>query len=53
MFVSHDLALVSMICDRVMVMKDGVVVESGPTEKVIADPQDPYTKNLINSVLSI
>ena len=53
MFVSHDLALVSMICDRVMVMKDGVVVESGPTEKVIADPQDPYTKNLINSVLSV
>lgn len=53
MFVSHDLALVSMICDRVMVMKDGVVVESGPTDKVISDPQDPYTKRLLNSVLSV
>lgn len=52
MFVSHDLALVSMICDRVMVMKDGVVVESGFTDKVIKDPQDPYTRNLINSILS-
>lgn len=52
MFVSHDLALVSMICDRVMVMKDGIVVESGTTEKVINDPQDPYTRNLINSILS-
>ena len=51
MFVSHDLALVSMICDRVMVMKDGVVVESGPTAKVINDPQDPYTRRLLDSIL--
>lgn len=52
MFVSHDLALVSMICDRVMVMKDGIVVESGTTGQVINDPQDPYTQKLINSILS-
>jgi peptide/nickel transport system ATP-binding protein len=51
MFVSHDLALVSMICDRVMVMKDGVVVESGPTDQIINDPQDPYTRKLIDSIL--
>lgn len=51
MFVSHDLALVSMICDRVMVMKDGIVVESGPTDKVINDPQDPYTRKLLDSIL--
>ncbi len=51
MFVSHDLALVSMICDRVMVMKDGVVVESGETARVINDPQDPYTCKLIDSIL--
>lgn len=53
MFVSHDLALVSMICDRVMVMKDGVVVESGPTARVINDPQDPYTRRLLNSILDL
>ena len=53
MFVSHDLALVSMICDRVMVLKDGVVVEEGPTSEVINDPKDPYTKKLLDSVLSV
>ena len=51
LFVSHDLALVSMICDRVMVMKDGAVVESGPTAKVINDPKDPYTQKLLDSIL--
>ena len=51
MFVSHDLALVSMICDRVMVMKDGVVIESGPTDRVIRHPQDPYTRKLLDSIL--
>ena len=53
MFVSHDLALVSMICDRIMVMKDGVIVEEGPTRKVIGDPKDPYTKKLLDSILSV
>ena len=53
MFVCHDLALVSMICDRVMVLKDGVVVEEGITADVISDPKDPYTKKLLNSVLSV
>ena len=53
MFVCHDLALVSMICDRVMVLKDGVVVEQGITADVIRDPKDPYTKKLLNSVLAV
>ena len=51
MFVSHDLALVSMICDRVMVMKDGVVVESGPAGQIINSPKDPYTRKLLDSIL--
>ena len=45
--VSHDLALVSMICDRLMVMKDGVVVESGMTSDVIHTPGHPYTRKLL------
>ena len=53
MFVCHDLALVSMICDRVMVLKDGVVVEQGVTADVIREPKDPYTKKLLNSVLAV
>ena len=48
-FVSHDIALVSMLCDRVMVMKDGKCVEEGVTKDVIRDPSDEYTKALLES----
>ena len=48
-FVSHDIALVSNICDRVMVMKDGRCVEQGDTLHVIRHPADAYTKQLIES----
>ena len=51
--VSHDLALVSMICDRIMVMKDGIIVEQGETEKVIGDPQDSYTQSLLSSIITV
>lgn len=48
-FVSHDIALVSMLCDRMMVMKNGQVVEEGGTRRVIDAPEHPYTKQLIMS----
>ena len=51
--VSHDLALVSMICDRIMVMKDGVVVEEGKTEDVVTGPSDEYTRKLLNSIIAV
>lgn len=49
-FISHDIALVSMICDRIMVMKDGRCVEQGSTDEVIGNPKDEYTRLLIDSV---
>lgn len=49
LFVSHDLALVSTIADRVLVMKDGHVVESGPAARVLADPEHPYTRELLEA----
>ncbi len=49
LFVSHDIALVGMLCDRVMVMQNGCVVETGETEQVIRDPREVYTKTLIES----
>lgn len=52
-FVSHDLALVSSICDRIMVFKDGRCVEEGDKRKVILTPQEEYTKGLLASVLRI
>ncbi len=50
-FVSHDIALVRMLCDRVMVMKDGQVVEKGITADVIKNPKEDYTKLLIDSAI--
>ena len=52
-FVSHDLAVVSCICDRVMVMYHGKVVEEGSVRKVIDTPEDEYSKKLISSVLEV
>ncbi|GAA2213353.1 hypothetical protein GCM10009850_088150 [Nonomuraea monospora] len=50
LLVSHDLALVSTIADRVLVMKDGAVVESGPAAEVLARPSHPYTRELLEAL---
>ena len=52
-FVSHDVAVVRSICDRVMVMHRGRVVEEGTAEAVIGSPREEYTKKLISSVLEV
>ncbi len=46
-FVSHDMAVVRKICDRVLVMKDGKVIECGETEEVFLHPKEEYTKKLL------
>lgn len=51
LMVSHDLALVSQVCDELMVMKDGVVVEQGPRSQVLARPRHAYTRMLIDTHL--
>ncbi|WFT89519.1 dipeptide ABC transporter ATP-binding protein [Rhizobium leguminosarum] len=50
MFISHDLGVVQHMSHRIAVMKDGVIVESGPVEEVFDHPQHPYTRSLIASV---
>lgn len=47
--VSHDIALVCALCDRVMVMKDGKVLEEGKTSEVVRNPKNVYTEALIQS----
>ncbi|NAZ36486.1 phosphonate C-P lyase system protein PhnK [Rubellimicrobium sp. CFH 75288] len=50
--VTHDLAVVRLLAHRVMVMKDGRVVEEGLTDRVLDDPRHPYTQLLVSSVLA-
>jgi peptide/nickel transport system ATP-binding protein len=50
LFISHDLSVVRYLCDRVLVMYRGEVVETGRTEDVFASPQHPYTTTLLASV---
>lgn len=51
-FVSHDLSIIKSICDRVIVLKDGNIIESNNTIDLFKNPQSTYTKKLISSVPS-
>ena len=49
LFITHDLGIVRRIADRVCVMKDGEIVETGPTARIFGDPQHPYTRKLLSA----
>jgi len=51
LFVTHDIALASQLADRIVVLKDGLLVEAGPTGPLLANPASAYTKMLIDSHL--
>ena len=51
LFICHDIALVQQFCNRVLVLYRGKIVEQGIPDEIIRNPQDEYTKRLINSIL--
>lgn len=51
LFISHDLNVVYQMCDRVLIMKDGKILEEGKTEKLFQNPKESYTKQLLDTIL--
>jgi ABC-type microcin C transport system duplicated ATPase subunit YejF len=50
LFISHDMSVIRYICDRVVVMRQGKIVEEGATEALFSNPQHPYTKTLLAAI---
>ena len=48
-FISHDLNLIKKMCHRTYVMKDSVIIEHGTTREIFKNPQEAYTRNLLES----
>ena len=50
LFISHDLSLVKRLCERIVVMKDGRIVEEGACDQIFDAPKESYTQNLIAAI---
>ena len=53
LFISHDLKVVRALCDDIVVMKDGRIVEQGPADQLYESPREPYTRALMNAALDL
>lgn len=53
LFISHDLSVVRAMADYIIVMKQGKIVEEGPTEEIFSNPRAPYTQTLMNAAIDV
>lgn len=53
LLISHDLSVVAALCDRILILHDGSIVESGPVRDVLSAPSHPYTRELVAAVKSL
>ena len=53
LFISHDLRVVQALADTIIVLRDGVVVESGPATRILSEPEHPYTRALVTAALEL
>ncbi|NLV81718.1 MAG: ABC transporter ATP-binding protein [Synergistaceae bacterium] len=52
LLITHDLPMAATICDKLLVMKNGLIVEEGTPKEIICNPQDAHTKALVNAILN-
>jgi ABC-type dipeptide/oligopeptide/nickel transport system ATPase component len=50
LFITHDLAVLAAITDRMLIMQQGEIIETGPTSEIVAHPSHPYTSGLIDAL---
>jgi ABC-type glutathione transport system ATPase component len=53
LFIAHDLSVIGFMCDRIIVMKEGKIMEIADTQEIFSSPKDPYTRQLLESTLKI
>ena len=53
LFISHDLRVVQALADTIMVLREGIVVESGPAKRILSDPEHSYTRALVTAALEL
>ena len=53
MFIAHDLSVIGYMCDRILVMNEGKIVEIAAAKEILSSPKDPYTRHLLESTLEI
>ena len=50
LFISYDLSVIANLCEQLLIMQHGKIVEQGPVEQIFLEPKEDYTRNLISAI---